>query len=907
MRLRRFSLLVVMGGILALTMPPAYGDELHARVSYESGGAMVRGTSDADWSYAPVNTLVLTGDTLWADTGALLEVEMSGGTFVRLADRSKAEVVSLPPAGVVRGWAGSFYVQRISRSTGNFTFNTPASNVAVERDTQVRLDVLESGATTVTVRWGRVTLRTDLGSPVVVNAGQRSFIDPGYLPSLPERFDSGEQDDFDVWNRERARVIALGDKAFPSDYRTRPKSVPLGVYDLPNHGEWVYVDNDYYWRPTVVVNYIPYRSGHWSYVPVYGYCWVGDYPFSYVTSHYGRWTYNSSYGWLWTYRETWSPAWVAAVRVGPNFVWCPLDVYDRPVSYGTMTWDFGTVRFSITASSYCPADTLLFGSSYPFVYPVNSNVVNVVNGNVYIWNFYGDNYRTDRPGRPSSVYSWAEALQHSGIPMRDYSPRRVIRGPDSIGPQATRAAERINRLESAVGRTDFAAVDRTGARQVRTSATGDGRASRMRDVTVAEARQQEGVTTTQRAVRAQRESEENPRASRDTRSLASTDAGTGGNPAPDRSGGRSRREAGGGATGEPRSSAGEAGLATITRPTRETRTDQSGLVDGTDPGNRSERTNRSVDASRPPSRTLSSSEGRSGLRNVESPERGPARVTDTSVDRTPSRNLSREVAEGARTPSRTQEGLSGRTPSRVIERNEPSPLRSTPDSSERVPSTIQRRDNGAPRSVAPRGEPRSNEAPVRTSPRSSGRTVTLGGPAGEMAGVAPNRAMNGYTPTQQRSMTSTPRTEAQTQTPGVSARVPQTPRSAVVAPPSNNRQMSPPSGGYEMPSRGFDVPQRGLQAPQRVYEAPQRRMQAPEPVYEAPQPRMQAPQVERIMPRSEGIELPRQNPMPSGGILQRQGEPRIEMAPQSSPRGMGGVELGGGRGLSGRAVGGRER
>ena len=247
--------------VAAFLLPvTAQADQLlHARVSYESGGAMVKGSSDADWSYATTNTLVMPGDTLWADNDGLLELEMAGGTFLRMADGSKAEIVQVPPSGQVRGWTGSFYLQRVNRSSGDFSFRTPAATISVEQDSQVRFDVVGEGATTVSVRWGRALVRAEGGAPVAATAGQRVYVDPGLLPSAPVPFDKSVEDEFDAWNRERAKQLALGDQALPS---TIPSSAPpLGYSDLGNYGDWVYVDNRQYWRPTAVVDYVPYRSG----------------------------------------------------------------------------------------------------------------------------------------------------------------------------------------------------------------------------------------------------------------------------------------------------------------------------------------------------------------------------------------------------------------------------------------------------------------------------------------------------------------------------------------------------------------------------------------------------------------------------------------------------------------------
>ncbi|MBN2310771.1 MAG: FecR domain-containing protein, partial [Candidatus Hydrogenedentes bacterium] len=251
----------------------AYAENmLHARISYDVGGGLVRGREDDEWSFASLNTLILPGDTLWADDEATLEVEMAGGSFLRLADGSKVEVVQLPPDILLNGWTGSFYLQRARRSTGSFVFRTPACTIEVERDTMARVDIVGEGATTVSVHWGQAKVRTEVGSAVTVKEGRRTFIDPGFLPSTPLPFDRTVEDSFDIWNRERGKLLALGTDAIPSSVSVVEE--PVGYTDLSGYGEWVRVEREYYWRPTVVVDYVPYRYGHWSYMPAYGYVWV---------------------------------------------------------------------------------------------------------------------------------------------------------------------------------------------------------------------------------------------------------------------------------------------------------------------------------------------------------------------------------------------------------------------------------------------------------------------------------------------------------------------------------------------------------------------------------------------------------------------------------------------------------
>lgn len=464
------SVIAVTIAIAGLTLTPAVADVMHARVSFDSGGGMVKGAADADWSYATVNTLILPGDTVWADNGSTVELEMSGGTFLRLADGSKADVVAVAPNAHIKGWVGAFYVQRVARSTGTLVLETPVCSVDISRDSHVRVDVLSNGSTTVTVRWGRAGVTAPGGPGVTIFSGQRCYVDPGYLPSEPQVFDRNEEDAFDSWNRERARLLAQGADSVPATVRV--ESSTIGVSDLGSYGNWVYVDNSYYWRPTVVADYVPYRYGHWSYVNNCGYTWVGNYPFCYTTSHYGRWYRHPSYGWLWTYRETWGPAWVASVRYGSNFVWCPLDPWDRPVYFGSGGYyTVGGVNFGIFASSYCPAGSILdygWGPVYPCVPAIVSHVPVQ---EIHIWNI-----NINTPGHRPGHYR-----DHS-LDVRDYSPRRSIRGPETVSYRSESARSRASNLESAGYRSQ--PVAREQARSVRTAVATSARTAQLRSVSL---------------------------------------------------------------------------------------------------------------------------------------------------------------------------------------------------------------------------------------------------------------------------------------------------------------------------------------------------------------------------------------------------------------------------------------
>jgi len=441
---------------------------LHARVSYDGGGTLVRGLDDGDWSHAAVNSMILPGDALWADQGTWTEIEMEGGSFLRLADGSRGELVTLPPDGTIRAWTGSFYLHRVARSTGGVIVETPACVIQVEQGTVVRIDVVGEGNTTISVQSGQVRVSTDPGGSKLVGSSYRCYVDVGRLPSQPILFDRYAEDSFDRWNRDRVAYLEVGETALPSSISFT--NATLGVSDLSASGEWVVIDQRTYWRPTVVVDYTPYRYGAWTFVPQVGHVWVGNYPFEYVTGHYGRWTYRTPYGWVWSYDPVWSPAWVATVRCGSRYVWTPIDYDYRPVRvYGSTTFSVGGVLFSVSGTSYVDADYLYTGGTY--VHPVTYGTVGPIFADeVHIWNInLGDSHHDRVP------------YDRRRLGVRDYAPSRSIRGPQQYDKSRGTANDRARRLE-ATNTGLFPDGRRIPARSVRTASVAKDRQAVVRPV-----------------------------------------------------------------------------------------------------------------------------------------------------------------------------------------------------------------------------------------------------------------------------------------------------------------------------------------------------------------------------------------------------------------------------------------
>lgn len=390
-------------------------EPVHGRVSATGGDALIMGTSDTGWSGATLNTLVLPGDTLWAGPQAVLELELPGNVYFRMADRSTARLERLAPGAIIRGYTGAFYVQRLGANAASARMVTDACMVDIERGSIARIDIADDGLTTLTVRSGRATMRPNNGMTTAVLTGFRVAVAPGLRPSYSQRVADG-LDGFDEWNAARAGYVSMSP---PQLFVAGARNLPLGYIDLAPHGNWFRRGDVNYWHPNAA-DYVPFRYGYWSWLPEVGYVWIDDYAFGYITSHYGRWVWDDVYGWVWTYEPGWSPAWVAAARYGDVFTWSPLDAEGQPVLVEEPDYYVGGIGFSSDASSYCPAEALIGGRS-----SVRPLVLTVLEGTrpheIYVWNIL-----TGRDSRARLPFFGATAL------VRDYEPRRTIRGQDVV-------------------------------------------------------------------------------------------------------------------------------------------------------------------------------------------------------------------------------------------------------------------------------------------------------------------------------------------------------------------------------------------------------------------------------------------------------------------------------------------
>lgn len=434
-----WALAMLLGAVP--TMVQAEGP-VHGRISYDAEGTFLLGKTDVDWAHASLNTLVLVGDSIWVDEDNTSELELASGAYLRMAHEANIEVLELGTTIRVRGITGSFYLHRLSESSGELLFETPAANVAIPPNALVRVDIEPNGGTTVYVLDGGATITIGADHQQSLGSGLQVYIEPGHLSSETQRFD-GLNDDFDVWNRERVAYITTG-------YRNSVEGPefdrrPLGTAELSSSGRWIDYSGARYWQPDASLAYVPYRDGYWTRVANCGDVWVGRYGFEYTTSHYGRWTYVERHGWLWRYDSVWSPAWVAAVKYGPDLVWSPLGFDNRPVVVGTgASFQVGGLSFSFGASTLVPVEQVYLG--YNYVQPARIELLpRIEQRDIQIWNIDINNVVINTVG-----------ANYGGFALYKSNSSRTVRGLFAVGNGRRAPHDIVAALRANVGVTaDF--------------------------------------------------------------------------------------------------------------------------------------------------------------------------------------------------------------------------------------------------------------------------------------------------------------------------------------------------------------------------------------------------------------------------------------------------------------------
>jgi hypothetical protein len=310
--------------LAALAAAPAVADggdppSRVARLNYESGPVSFRPGSVEEWTAATVNYPLTTGDHLWAELGAQVEMHI-GSTAVRMAGGTAFSILNLDDRmAQLSVTQGTLNVHIREMAPGDaWEIDTPNAAATLLGPGDYRIDADgDRNLTTVTVWNGEAQFIGGQGAaPVPVRVGESAQIS-GLDSSTQEIVRAAPFGDFDRWCQARDR---REDQAQSARYVPRRMT---GYEDLDEYGVWrEYPPYGWVWVPRVAAGWAPYHYGHWAWVEPWGWTWIDDAPWGFAPFHYGRWA-RAGGSWVWipgamTAPPVYAPALVAFIG-GPGF------------------------------------------------------------------------------------------------------------------------------------------------------------------------------------------------------------------------------------------------------------------------------------------------------------------------------------------------------------------------------------------------------------------------------------------------------------------------------------------------------------------------------------------------------------------------------------------------------------
>ncbi|MDB6060180.1 MAG: uncharacterized protein JWM78_283 [Verrucomicrobiaceae bacterium] len=312
------------------------------RDSTDRGSANQSGAADDDqWSDATLNYPITTGDSLWTEPNARLELQI-GSAEVRMDHSTEFNVVQLDDdATQLRVDQGVINVHLHAVPTGGISVITPQGRIDLVKPGSYHIDAGYPPADEVTdnnagqnnssannddLQNSKVRITTLEGEAQINEARAHLVILPGegaVIGGDPVNYTLIEDNatPFDDWALAREHR----ESAAESTRYVSPETT--GYEDLDRNGQWVRdSDNGTVWYPAAVaVDWAPYRYGHWAYVGPWGWTWIDDASWGFAPFHYGRW-----------------------VRVHERWGWCPGAIAPRPVYAPALVAFVGGVHGSVS-------------------------------------------------------------------------------------------------------------------------------------------------------------------------------------------------------------------------------------------------------------------------------------------------------------------------------------------------------------------------------------------------------------------------------------------------------------------------------------------------------------------------------------------------------------------------------
>jgi hypothetical protein len=254
-------------------------------VNSVSGKVTFRRESATGWQLLTAKDDLNSGDVVRTGTDGLVEVLLNPGTYLRLPENSEFEMTDASLDDLnVRLFKGSAIVEAAGIDGGELLIrvDTPQTKVDIVRKGVYRINIMPSGQTEVVVRNGRALV----GDEALKVKGGKKVLVGGGAPLEIAKYDKKDQDQFDLWSKERAQTLAranekLSERALNGFFSSYSNGDWANLFDISQSGIWLFNSRMHCYT------FLPFSQG-----------WGSPYGHSYMTSiyYYPRLNNNPYYG-----------------------------------------------------------------------------------------------------------------------------------------------------------------------------------------------------------------------------------------------------------------------------------------------------------------------------------------------------------------------------------------------------------------------------------------------------------------------------------------------------------------------------------------------------------------------------------------------------------------------------------
>ena len=341
--------------------------EVYAYISFLKGEAYAKSSTQKDFGFLERNVPIEHGDELITVEDSFMEITFSKGIVIWVNSETFISITDMPAGPNVVLLNGTIFVQNTSGNSDNILISveTPSTTVQCERNSLIKVNLVEKGDTTIEVWDGNVNVLFENGQ-VFFNKGKSVFVSANgesfYSVPLERKITAK----FEKWFLDRNQKLQDNKNLEYLDQDLAGSSY------LSDHGEWYYDGSvsSYVWVPNVNETWRPYLHGRWSYYPS-GYYWISYEPWGWAPYHYGSWIRNTENRWCWIPGYSFSPAWVVFISFGQYYGWAPLGYGYHPHYYSNNI-HYYTNSFIINSNAF----TFVHKDHFHFQHRCNNDSIN---------------------------------------------------------------------------------------------------------------------------------------------------------------------------------------------------------------------------------------------------------------------------------------------------------------------------------------------------------------------------------------------------------------------------------------------------------------------------------------------------------------------------------------------------